>query len=537
MQRHQWKRLRGPLIAVAVIPCLLVAVPVVGQLIDRTRAPNNANEGIAKSFTQEIGAGRGNVTTPDSSIFIIKRDPFRSIRRGRQIFQRKFARSQGNGPLTGDGANFGSTTINTELSIGAGLADSCAACHGRPRGSAGFGGDVATRPDSRDAPHLFGLGLKEMLADEITTDLRAIRAAAITAAQQSGSAQTRTLTSKGISYGTIVANPNGTVNTSGVQGVNPDLRVRPFFLHGDTISIREFLVGAFNAEMGLEAPDTDLITARTGVSVTTPAGMVLNGAIDSIEAPPVSSTTQDSDSDGVVNEIPLSIVDHEEFYLLHYFKAATGEGSGEASDGKNQLVNLGCTSCHKPDLTITRDRRLADLDTVFNPGQGNPFNRLFATASTFFSQVNDGSGFPTIKNPNLGQFVVRNIYTDFKRHDLGSNFYERNYDGTTRTQFLTTPLWGVGTSAPYGHDGRSANLMDVILRHGGEAATARNAFAAAGIGTQRNVIHFLNTLILFAPDDTASTLQPATPGVAGYPQVGHGAIRLGAVFNNPNDPE
>ena len=33
---------------------------------------------------------------------------------------------------------------------------------------------MATRPDSRDAPHLFGLGLKEMLADEITADLRAL---------------------------------------------------------------------------------------------------------------------------------------------------------------------------------------------------------------------------------------------------------------------------------------------------------------------------------------------------------------------------
>jgi hypothetical protein len=34
---------------------------------------------------------------------------------------------------------------------------------------------VVTRPDSRDAPHLFGLGIKEMLGDEITTDLRNIR--------------------------------------------------------------------------------------------------------------------------------------------------------------------------------------------------------------------------------------------------------------------------------------------------------------------------------------------------------------------------
>ena len=31
--------------------------------------------------------------------------------------------------------------------------------------------------------------------------------------------------------------------------------------------------------------------------------------------------------------------------------------------------------------------------------------------------------------------------------------------------------------APYGHDGRSINLKEVILRHGGDALTARNAFA------------------------------------------------------------
>jgi hypothetical protein len=35
--------------------------------------------------------------TSDSSSFIIARDPFRAIRRGRQLFQRKFLRSQGQG--------------------------------------------------------------------------------------------------------------------------------------------------------------------------------------------------------------------------------------------------------------------------------------------------------------------------------------------------------------------------------------------------------------------------------------------------------
>jgi hypothetical protein len=159
---------------------LAVAVSLAGntvlsQSIDRTQNPNIANAGIAKSLAEEVGAGRGDLQTPDSSAFIIARDPFRAIRRGPQLFLRKFLRSQGQGPLAGsDGAG----DINTNLALGAGPVDSCAGCHGRPRGAAGCGGDVATRPESRDAPHLFGLGLKEMLADEITSDLRVIRAQA-----------------------------------------------------------------------------------------------------------------------------------------------------------------------------------------------------------------------------------------------------------------------------------------------------------------------------------------------------------------------
>ena len=539
--RHVQKRPFRLLATIGVMSPLLVAVPFVAnaQLIDRNLAPNVLNEGIAKTFQQEAGTGRGSITTADSSLFIIARDPARAVRRGRQIFQRKFSVSQGFGPRTGDGVG----DINTDLSIGAGLVDSCAGCHGRPRGSAGFGGDVVTRPDSRDAPHLFGLGLKEMLADEMTTELRNIRTAALASAR----AQNRNITSAltvsaakgGVNYGSITARPNGTVDTTAVVGVNPDLRIRPFFLQGGTISMREFLVGAFNAEMGLESPDSDLLTAHNGGNITTPAGMILNGALDAVEGPPAVSLTDDPDGDGKVNEIPQSIVDFMEIYLLNYFKPGNNFDnlSGEAIDGRNQLTNLGCTTCHIANLTINKDRRVADLETVFDATRGNPFNRLFATATPLFTQVTDMAGLPTLKRPAQASFVVRNIFTDFKRHNLGANFRERNYDGTFQDTFLTTPLWGVGTSSPYGHDGRSPSLTDVILRHGGEAQASRDRFVAAGLGTQRNILLFLATLILFPPDDTASSLQPAAPATTNYPQAGHGSIRLGALFNNPNDPE
>src|SRR5438445_13486042 len=91
---------------------------------------------------------------------------------------------------------------------------------------------------------------------------------------------------------------------------------------------------------------------------------------------------------------------------------------------------------------------------------------LFATSVPLFSTVNEGNTNP-LKLPNLQPFVVQNIFTDFKRHDLGSNFHERNWDGTYQTQFLTRPLWGVGSFGSLGHDGRSIRLMDVSLRYVG----------------------------------------------------------------------
>jgi len=504
------------------------------QLIDRTKNPNAINAGIAKSFSQQTGAGRGDMLTPASSMFIIKRDPFRSIRRGRQLFQRKFLRTQGAGPIADDlilGGN-----IELSLRIGAGLSDSCASCHGRPRGSAGFGGDVVTRPESRDAPHLFGLGLKEMLADEITTDLRALRASASTAAQQTGLNVTRDLVSKGIDYGRITARPNGTFDLSELEGIDPDLRVKPFFAHGGTISIREFVVGAFNDEMGLQAVDPDLMLAHGGGRVETPAGMILDGSTDQISGPLATSPVHDEDGDTIVNEIPSSIVDHMEFYLLNYFKPGTYQQSTATRKGLENFKEVGCAQCHIPDFTINRDRRVADLETVYDPMRGN-FNGLFATATPLFSAVPDTSGHPAAKRPMGGSFLVRNIFTDFKRHNLGPNFMERNYDGSMQNMFLTTPLWGVGSTSPYGHDGRSINLRDVILRHGGEAQVARDRFAGLNANKQQEIIEFLNSLVLFPPDDTASNLDPGDRNNPMFPQQGQGSIKLGVLFNDPSDPE
>jgi hypothetical protein len=43
--------------------------------------------------------------------------------------------------------------------------------------------------------------------------------------------------------------------------------------------------------------------------------------------------------------------------------------------------------------------------------------------------------------------------------------------------------------------------------------------------------------VLFPPDDTASNLNPGNRNDPGFPQSGHGSIKLSVLFNYPRDPE
>ena len=76
------------------------------------------------------------------------------------------------------------------------------------------------------------------------------------------------------------------------------------------------------------------------------------------------------------------------------------------------------------------------METAYDPVNGI-FNSLFSRVSGLTLSLDDGSGFPTLKKSVGGPFLVQNIFTDFKRHDLGADFHERNYDGTIQRQFIT----------------------------------------------------------------------------------------------------
>jgi hypothetical protein len=72
---------------------------------------------------------------------------------------------------------------------------------------------------------------------------------------------TVTLRSKGIEYGRLTALSEGTVDTSHIEGVNPDLRVRPLFAEGRDFSTRVLAVNAWRNAMGLIAEDPDFAAA------------------------------------------------------------------------------------------------------------------------------------------------------------------------------------------------------------------------------------------------------------------------------------
>ncbi|MBA3939283.1 MAG: hypothetical protein H0X38_17680, partial [Planctomycetes bacterium] len=100
-----------------------------------------------------------------------------------------------------------------------------------------------------------------------------------------------------------------------------------------------------------------------------------------------------------------------------------------------------------------------------------------------------------------GTLRVAGVYSDLASHDLGPAFHQVQFDGSVVTRFRTPPLWGVGSCAPYGHDGASLDLDAVIRRHGGEAADSAARYRSTPLAQRQEVLAFLGALVLYSLDD------------------------------------
>ena len=469
-------------------------------------------------------------------------------------------------------------------------------------GAGGFAGNAfinANLPNPifmfiRNAPHVFGSGYAQELAEEMTLDLLGLRTIALRdALANPGVAASQALKAKSIAFGFFVVsylgdpgnkpglstvidqlnnlpgqNPPGfKIEWDKIQGVSSDLVVRPFQFKGIASNVRNFVRDACDFHFGMEPRES-------------------NPGFDT------PGENHDSDNDGIPDELSVGDISALTIYTMVVrppFQVQSEDGTENrlAERGRNIFEGnevftkaVSCARCHTPTLqlidsiAVVRDpskdrvkfgpeqlagngiglpaqrkssaqlpsvRRFMELDPVTVVGYRDAGSALDALrqASTkhelsFFALPSnglDGYAFdlttlkPGNRLPNSpaeprplsetqprlaasGQSIEVPLFSDLRRHKMGKGLKER--DGFRQAtdvaglivpedEFLTRPLWGVGDTGPWLHDGRAQSLEEAILLHrseGSEANDVIDAFTKLPSGDQEAIIKFLLTLRL-----------------------------------------
>ncbi len=335
----------------------------------------------------------------------------------------------------------------------------------------------------RGSLSLFGSGAIELLGREMTDDLWNLQATAIAQAQAANQDVIVQLQTKGVQFGALTAHPDGTVDTSAVEGVSPDLVIRPFGRKGQNKSLRHFSVNAFNRHHGMQPQEA--------VAEHSP-------------------NDPDPDQDGFTNELTIG-----DMTAAVIFQAAlpvprrqelSGAPAAQAARGEDLFGQVGCTDCHIPALRLN--------STIYcEPNPRNTDGDFRDTTQRYCFDLQKTSGLE-------GNLVF--AFTDLKRHsicdptrpfDPATNHFcddppFKTTPGTDGTgpgdvgisdrppfhQFLTAKLWDTGNSAPWGHRNDLDTLYEAIVAHGGEATMSVANFEALPDEDQVAVVAFLKTL-------------------------------------------
>ncbi|MBI1813840.1 MAG: hypothetical protein HYR72_02550 [Deltaproteobacteria bacterium] len=402
----------------------------------------------------------------------------------------------------------------------------------------------------RNTPHLFGMGGVQRVAEEVTADLQGVKNSVIADACNAavGVTKTRNLNSanrarkidgslEALNFGSISATrvasggtacPSDltrtfTLDTSAVQGVDADLVVRPFQWKGVVGFTRDFTRGASHNELGMQSVE-------------------------------VFGDNVDGDGDGIANEMtigdqtalavymggqprPVTTVELSNVGIIAPALPAVQKDA--IRRGTQVFNNIGCTSCHKLSLLLSdptfSEPSLSPFhrdNGTFPAGQAVPApgaiqfnlttdiseNQIFS--ASFHFKVADLGNFRKQDNhflPGFGKTLV-DCFGDVKRHNLGSNVAEAINEGSATIPagtFMTENLWGVGSTAPYLHDGRATTFSEAVLEHTcvlnqplpgrpgvncsdrGEAAASADSFRALPASQRGDIEAFANSLVLF----------------------------------------
>lgn len=370
-------------------------------------------------------------------------------------------------------------------------ANACSSCHNQPvvGGAGDFSVNVFvsegfsnadfdnTDPqfsNERNTNHLFGAGLIELLAREMSAELQTLRKQALSQARQEGSPVKVSMKTKGVSFGQLLAHPDGSVALDKLEGIDADLVIRPFSQKGVMTSLRQFTINALNHHHGMQATErfgarwtaeTDFDEDGTSVEIT-------DGDVTALVAWQATRPTP-------LQLIPQSV-----------------EWQEAMQTGAQLFVDAGCGACHRSSLPLE--------STVFHdPG---PFD----TAGTRRPDDDGaGSSYDLAKLPWV-QALPRNseghllvpLFGDLKRHviadgeisTLGNELLAQRF--VERNVFMTAELWGVASTDPYGHRGDIGTLDEVIIAHGGDARASRDAYLNLPESGRDAVIAWLSTLVI-----------------------------------------
>lgn len=335
-------------------------------------------------------------------------------------------------------------------------------------------GERAGSADERNPPHLLGLGPIAALALEMSVDLRGQATAAIERARVQGQPVEQALGTKGVAFGRIVANPDGTLDTGRVDGIDADLTIRPFGWKGHQGTLRGMVEESFHIHQGLVSTDIQAAVRD-----------------DSIDGSAYGNGEHwfDLDDDGVSREIDSGMLSTMVGYLVQLeapvMRPPREPGLLDAfAAGRAQFEIIGCAGCHVPTLELNDPR----LEVRPRAAKGD---------SAFVVNVAQDGESPKIEakfaSPDTPYLV--HLFSDLKRHDMGPALASPARQGAIPAGvFLTRPLWGLAETAPYLHDGRAPTVHEAIAMHGGEAQTARDAYLALDEPGRAGVRVFLTSL-------------------------------------------
>jgi CxxC motif-containing protein (DUF1111 family) len=164
------------------------------------------------------------------------------------------------------------------------------------------------------------------------------------------------------------------------------------------------------------------------------------------------------------NDPELTITDWDELELWTRALAVPAQrnvGDPQVQRGAQLFTQARCAVCHVPTL-----RTAAQFD-----------------------------GFPHAANQ------IIHAYTDLLLHDMGEGLADGRPDFRAGPRdWRTPPLWGLGLSETVNgsrallHDGRAGSIPEAILWHGGEAASAREAFRAMSAEERAALVRFVESI-------------------------------------------